>query len=265
MSMWGPILGAGGAVAGGVFGGPPGALAGWSAGSAIGGGFDNSKDQKQANQMNKDIAWDQMRFQERMSNTAYQRAMDDMKTAGLNPMLAFQQGGASTPQGAGATMQSKRSGDAMVQGVNSALQAMNTRADVDAKGSQVKLNNAIQQTEQTKQQLNNASAQQAANNALKTKIETERLKDSSLNFREQQEFERTEREYQKKFQPVDQIMKRVGQGVGIIKDAATAANPALRIFDRNSDSPHGVPKGWTPLKGGGYMNKSTGEYRDNLK
>lgn len=36
-------------------------------------------------------------WSERMSNTAYQRAMDDMKKAGLNPMLAYQQGGASVP------------------------------------------------------------------------------------------------------------------------------------------------------------------------
>ena len=43
-------------------------------------------------------------WQEHMSNTAFQRAVEDMKKAGLNPILAFSNGGASTPGGSAGTI-----------------------------------------------------------------------------------------------------------------------------------------------------------------
>lgn len=60
----------------------------------------------------------QREFQERLSDTSYQRAVKDMRLAGINPMLAFQQGGASTPGGAQATVE-----DVAGPAVSSALQA----------------------------------------------------------------------------------------------------------------------------------------------
>lgn len=68
------------------------------AGSLIS-GFLGYKAQKDTNETNINLGREQMAFQKEMSSTAYQRGVKDMQAAGLNPMLAYSQGGASSPMG----------------------------------------------------------------------------------------------------------------------------------------------------------------------
>lgn len=63
-------------------------------------GILGSEGARQQNRANSQAVQAQMGFQRAMSNSAYQRGMADMKKAGLNPILAYRQGGASSPGGA---------------------------------------------------------------------------------------------------------------------------------------------------------------------
>lgn len=59
--------------------------------------------QHDAQNFSADQAAQSRSWQEEMSNTQYQRQVADLSAAGLNPMLAYMKGGASTPSGATAT------------------------------------------------------------------------------------------------------------------------------------------------------------------
>lgn len=110
-----------------------GALAG-GVGSMLGGlgsAYIGKESQKDTNKANIALGREQMDFQERMSNTAYQRAMDDMSEAGLNPILAYQQGGASSPGGAMPQIQSP-----VIAGLNVGASVMNSASNVATQASQ---------------------------------------------------------------------------------------------------------------------------------
>ena len=100
-----------------------------AAGAQLAGTMLSAKGQRDANDANREIAAENRAWQERMSNTAHQREVADLRAAGLNPILSAGGAGASTPSGAMIGMENENA--AYEKGVSSAIQATAIESEIE--------------------------------------------------------------------------------------------------------------------------------------
>lgn len=181
------------------------------------------------------FAREQMAFQRNMSNTAYQRATADMKKAGINPMVAFQQGGASTPAGASGSGFQARGDNPMAGALSTALDIVRLKKELQQADSQTALNNAT-----ATNALANAGA--AGSSAKLTDLNARAVESQLDTIKKESRARGIKADYDSKFSTWDAIGSRAN------RDAGTAAQ-LLRVLKLTPDS----------LKKETFIDKRTGE------
>lgn len=185
----------------------------------------NAAEGEKTRNFNADQANINREYQERLSNTAYQRSMNDMARAGLNPILAYQKGGASSPTGATAST-GIVSGAAPKEATNIIGQAASSA--LGARRANQELENMKIQNDLTRSQTAQSLSATTLNNETAKKAEAEkniRLQELSPAKRNAVEAD-IERDVLQN--SAGRLAKQTGFSAGLVKPAVDTISSAVK-------------------------------------
>lgn len=252
---------------GGAIGSAISAMTGQDAGSMwgdaiTGGALSNAKSVAETNEKQMQLANQQMAFQERMSNSAYQRAVEDMRKAGLNPALAYQNGGASQPSGAMAQLTAPRKGDVGAGLLNTAKSIATGIPEIKTQQTQATLNQANATSAEANAQKLTANAQESIQYKQLIQQQTEKAKHDTKTAKlnsQQTEMETALKKLQfpaaSTVAPLQPYMDRAGQASGIVSTAKKWYQDWMKSRQSNTDA---EDKKWNDESSRRYFNQNGG-------
>jgi len=214
----------------------------------------SAENTRYTNEINRATAREQMAFQREMSNTSYQRGMRDMRAAGLNPMLAYSQGGASQPSGAGfsasaAPVQAAEYKDPFAPAISSAIQTYQTGNQIKQGRDQLAINKANSVAQTALQAAQTTQAIQSAKNAI---IQGQILVNEAKKSKLEGDW------YGSKTGSTLYQINKLNETVGGVLDSTNSAVQLINPFKQLRDLKKSMP-GTGTLKDGTRFKLKTGE------